>query len=82
MATDPPSGYLPDAVYYTADPKLGPVTTEYPEIQLAWDADALRTVPFMRWFSAGSFEISYGYYFQTTSFGNAHVLQTAYRLPC
>jgi hypothetical protein len=81
MATNPPSGYAVDAKYYTADPKLGPVTTKYPEIQLVWAADALRVVPFMQWFAAGSFEISYGHYFQNTSFGNAHVLQTGYRLP-
>ena len=31
-----------DAHYYTADPKLGPVTTTYPEVKLVWDADALR----------------------------------------
>ena len=81
MATDPPSGYLNTAIYYTADPKLGPVVTEYPEVQLVWAADALRTVPFLRWFAAGTFEISYGHYFQNDSFGNAHVLQTGYRLP-
>ena len=81
MATDPASGYLNTAIYYTADPKLGPVVTEYPEVQLVWAADALRTVPFLRWFAAGTFEISYGHYFQNDSFGNAHVLQTGYRLP-
>src|SRR4029079_19239517 len=80
MATNPPSGYLNTAVYYTSDPKLGPVVTEYTEIALVWAADALRAVPFMRWFAAGTFEISYGHYFQNTSFGNAHVLQTGYRL--
>lgn len=80
MATNPPSGYLNTATYYTADPKLGPVVTQYPELQLVWAADALRTVPFMRWFAAGTFEISYGHYFQNTSFGDAHVLQTGYRL--
>jgi hypothetical protein len=78
--TDPPAGYPSDAVYYAADPKLGPVVTQYPEMQLVWQADALRDVPFLRWFSAGAFEISYGYYFQNTSFGGAHLLQTGYRL--
>jgi len=80
-ATDPPSGYTTDAHYYTADPKLGPVNTEYPEVQFVWNADALRAVPFLKWFAAGTFEISYGHYFQSTSFGGAHVLQTGYRLP-
>ena len=84
MATDPPSGYRtgPDgAKYWTSDPKLGVLNTEYPEVQLVWDAEALRDVPLLRWFAAGSFEISYGYYFQSTSYGGAHVLQTGYRLP-
>jgi hypothetical protein len=67
--------------YYASDPKLSAVETQYPEIQLAWAADALRTVPFLRWFSGGSFEISYGHYFQNTSFGGAHLVQTGYRLP-
>jgi hypothetical protein len=84
MSTDPPSGYrtgADGAKYFTSDPKLAPIHTEYPELQLVWDADALRDVPFLRWFAAGSFEISYGYYYQSDSFGNAHVLQTGYRLP-
>ena len=59
----------------------GPVHTEYPEVQLIWQAEALRPFPFFRWFAAGTFEISYGHYFQSTSFGNAHVLQTGYRMP-
>jgi hypothetical protein len=80
VGTNPPAGYLPGAIYYTADPKLGPVETKYPEIQLAWAADALQTVPFLRWFSAGSFEISYGHYFQNTAFGGAHLVQSGYRL--
>jgi hypothetical protein len=81
QATNPPTGYGPNAKYWTADPKLGLLHTEYPEVQLVWAAEALRDIPLLAWFSAGSFEISYGYYFQTTSFGNAHVLQTGYRLP-
>ena len=60
---------------------LSPVQTVYPEVQVVWDADALRTIPLLRWFSAGTFEISYGHYFQNTSFGGAHVVQTGYRLP-
>lgn len=65
----------------STDPKLGPVNTEYPEVKLIWDAEALRDVPFFRWFASGTFEISYGYYYQSTSFGNAHVLQTGYTMP-
>jgi hypothetical protein len=80
QATIPPTGYGPNAKYWTADPKLGPLDTQYPEVQLVWAAEALRDVPLLAWFSAGTVEISYGYYFQTTPFGNAHVLQTGYRL--
>ena len=76
----PPPGTHRTPIYYAADPKLGPVVTQYPEMQLVWQADALRAVPFLRWFSAGAFEISYGYYFQNTAFGGAHLLQTGYRL--
>jgi hypothetical protein len=67
--------------YYSSDPALGPVRTEYPEVKLIWEADALREVPFFRWFAAGTFEISYGRYFQNDAFGNAHVLQTGYTMP-
>jgi hypothetical protein len=67
--------------FASTDPALGPVRTEYPEIKLIWDAESWRGVRFFRWFAAGTFEISYGRYFQNDSFGNAHVLQTAYSMP-
>lgn len=76
------SCYTPgQSVYFSTDPKLGALHTEYPEVKLVWDAEILRDVPFFRWFAAGSFEVSYGYYFQNNAFGNAHVLQSGYRLP-
>jgi len=77
--TLPPYG--PTPAYWSGDPKLGPVHTNYPEIKFLWAADALRPVPFFRWFAAGTFEISYGYYMQNDSFGNAHVLQAGYTMP-
>ncbi|HXJ23228.1 MAG TPA: DUF3570 domain-containing protein [Polyangia bacterium] len=70
-----------DLYYYSSDPKLGPVHTHYPEIKFIWAADALRTLPLFRWFAAGTFELSYGYYIQNDSFGNAHVLQAGYTMP-
>ena len=76
-----PICYGPDALYYSTDPKLGPVHTEYPEIQLAWEAAALAGIPVLGWLSAGTFEISYGRYFQNTSFGDAHLLQSGYTMP-
>jgi hypothetical protein len=73
--------YSLDLHYWSSDPKLGPVVTNYPEVKLFWQADALRVVPFFRWFAAGTFEISYGYYMQNDAFGNAHVLQAGYSMP-
>ena len=75
------TAYPAGSVFYSSDPKLGPVHTEYPEIRLLIAAAPLRTVPFLRWFAAGTFEISYGYFFQDTSFGGAHLLQSGYRMP-
>ncbi|HEX3903327.1 MAG TPA: DUF3570 domain-containing protein [Polyangia bacterium] len=69
------------APYQSSDPKLGAMYTEYPEVKLLWEAEQLRDIPFFRWFASGTFEISYGYYYQSTSFGNAHVLQTGYTMP-
>ena len=77
-----PTCYPPGAIATTrTDPKLGPVHTEYPELELIWHAEALRGVPVLGWLAAGTFEISYGRYFQNTSFGDAHVLQAGYTLP-
>ena len=76
-----PTCYVAGSSYYSTDPKLGPVYTEYPEVKLIWQAEALRPYRFFRWFAAGTFEISYGRYFQNTTFGNAHVLQAGYRMP-
>jgi Protein of unknown function (DUF3570) len=76
-----PGCYAPDALYYSTDPKLGPVRTEYPEIKLFWLAEAFTPVPVLGWLAAGTFDISYGRYIQNTSFGNAHVLQLGYTTP-
>jgi hypothetical protein len=76
-----PTQSAPPWNYASSDPAIGPVRTEYPEIKLVWDADALREVPFFRWFAAGTFEISYGRYIQNDAFGSAHVLQTSYSMP-
>jgi hypothetical protein len=76
-----PMASLPPWPYGTSDPAVGPVRTEYPEIKLYWEAESLRSVRFFRWFAAGTFEISYGRYFQNDAFGDAHVLQTGYSMP-
>ena len=46
-----PGCYAPGSMYYSTDPKLGPLTTKYPEVKLVWDATALRDIPFFRWFA-------------------------------
>ena len=67
--------------YASSDPAIGPVRTEYPEVKLLWEAAAWDSIPFLRWFATGTFEISYGRYFQNDAFGDAHVLQTGYSMP-
>jgi hypothetical protein len=67
--------------YHVMDEKLGPLTTHLAELQLLWEARALAAVPLLSWFAAGSFELSYGRYFQDTHYGGAHILQTGYSLP-
>jgi hypothetical protein len=67
--------------YYTSDPKLAKVQTSYPELELVWQAEALGGVPVLRWLAAGTFTVSYGYYIQSTSFGDAHLLQAGYTFP-
>jgi Protein of unknown function (DUF3570) len=67
--------------YASSDPAIGPIRTEYPEVKLLWDATSWESIPFFRWFAAGTFEISYGRYFQNDAFGDAHVLQTGYSMP-
>jgi Protein of unknown function (DUF3570) len=66
---------------YSTDPKLSMVATEFIEGKLYWEAAAFRGLPLLGWFAAGTFELSYGRFFQNTTFGNAHVVQTGYLLP-
>jgi len=66
---------------FTTDPKLTPVSTHYLEGKIYWDAARWRGTPFAGWFSAGTFELSYGYYWESTSYVGAHVLQAGYTIP-
>lgn len=70
-----------NAMLYTTDPKLTPVSTQYLEGKIYWDAARWRGTPFAGWFSAGTFELSYGYYWQNTTYAGAHVLQAGYTIP-
>jgi hypothetical protein len=76
-----PTSISVSPTYASSDPAIGPIRTEYPEVKLMWDADSWQSIPFFRWFAAGTFEISYGRYFQNDAFGDAHVLQTGYSMP-
>jgi hypothetical protein len=76
-----PGCYGVGSIYYSTDPKLGPVYTSYPEVQLVWHAEALAGIPVLGWASAGYFTLSYGRFIQSTSFADAHVLQSGYTLP-
>jgi hypothetical protein len=67
--------------FHTGDEKFGPLRTHLAELKLIWEARALANVPVLAWFALGAFELSYGRYFQTTHYGNAHLLQTGYSLP-
>lgn len=67
--------------YHASLQTLGPLRTQFIELQFVWAARALALVPLLAWFADGTFELSYGHYFQTTHYGNAHVLQTGYSLP-
>jgi hypothetical protein len=68
-------------IFTAAGPQHGSVKTTLLEAKIYWDAFELRAVPVLGWFAAGTFELSYGRYLQSTSFGNAHLLQTGYTLP-
>jgi hypothetical protein len=68
-------------IFWASDEKLKAFDTHLLELKLFWEARALNRVPVLAWFSEGSFELSYGHYFQPTHYANAHVLQTGYTLP-
>jgi hypothetical protein len=75
------SGCSQTMVLRAGQPQLAQVDTVFLEGKIYWDARALRGKPFFGWFSEGTFELSYGTFIQSTSFGTAHVLQTGYALP-
>jgi hypothetical protein len=67
--------------YASVDDKLGPLHTHTPEVKLIWEARGWSGVPVLGWLAQGSFDVSYGYYVQSSKFGNAHLLETGYSLP-
>jgi hypothetical protein len=67
--------------YASVDDKLGPLHTQTPQVKLIWEARGLGGVPVLEWLAQGAFDVSYGYYLQSSKFGNAHLLETGYSLP-
>jgi Protein of unknown function (DUF3570) len=60
-------GMMPE--YHSWDVKFGGLQTHLPELKLIWDLHGLADVPGLDWLSRGSIEISYGYYFESTPYG-------------
>jgi hypothetical protein len=84
--TDPSRGgrtdcYGPFPRYHSADPKLGDLATYIPEAKLFWDLRLLEGVPGLALLARGTLDVSYGYFFQSTRYGGAHLLQLGYALP-
>ena len=63
--------------YHSVDPKFGPITTHLPEVKLTWDLHALDDVPFLRRLAAGTLELSYGFYYESTPYGQVFSDKTA-----
>ena len=55
--------------YHSWDVKFGGLTTHLPEIKVIWDLHALAGVPGLAWLSTGAVDLSYGYLFQSTPYG-------------
>jgi hypothetical protein len=83
VMTDPACYHSPAFIdtfgRWSYDEKFGWLTTQYPELKLTWELEALE--PVLRFLSRGAIEISYGYFVQSTHYRNAHVLQSGYSLP-
>ncbi len=67
--------------FHSIDVKLGALATHLPEIRITWDARALGNFAPLRWSARGTFELSYGYFWQSTPYGGGHLLQAGYSLP-
>lgn len=84
--TDPSRGgrtdcYDPFDPFYSADVKWGKVDTHVPEMKVIWDLRVFARVPLLKVFSPGTADVSYGHYFQSTRFGDAHLLAAGYTYP-
>ncbi len=60
-------GMMPE--YHSWDVKFGGLNTQLPEVKVIWDLHGLAEVPALAWLSTGSVELSYGYLFESTPYG-------------
>jgi hypothetical protein len=72
-----PSCYPMDAPYHSWDPKFGHLTTQLPEVKLTWDMHVLGALGFPPWMTMGSFDVGYGYYFESSPYGQPFTDKTA-----
>lgn len=84
--TDPSRGGRTDCygrfpAYASVDVKWGSLATHLPEMKLFYDLRRLGSVPGLRHFAAGTVHVSYGYMFQSSRYGGAHLLQSGYSYP-
>jgi hypothetical protein len=60
-------GMMPE--YHSWDVKFGGLQTHLPELKVIWDMHALARFPGLAWLAPGSVEVSYGYFFETSAYG-------------
>ncbi|HEY0710780.1 MAG TPA: DUF3570 domain-containing protein [Polyangia bacterium] len=72
-----PSAPIMTPKYHSWDPKFGSLTTHFPEVKLMWDLRVLSRLPALTFLAAGTLDLSYGYYFQSTPYGQKFTDKTA-----
>lgn len=80
--SQPASGGMLDCygrspAHHSVDPKFGPLTTHLPELKVTWDLRALLDVPYLQRLARGTLELSYGFYYESTSYGQVFSDKTA-----
>ncbi|HEY0713664.1 MAG TPA: hypothetical protein VGF45_13375, partial [Polyangia bacterium] len=76
-AGNDPSGPIVPPPFHSWDPKFGSMTTHLPEVKLMWDLRVFHHVPALAFLAAGTFEVSYGYYFESAYYGQKFTDKTA-----
>lgn len=70
--------YGRSASYWSFDPKYGQLATQLPELKLMWALRSWEGLPLFGFFSPGTLEVSYGYFFQSAHYGGNNRPQTGY----